>query len=116
MRALGSPVLSSRATPADAAQAVYRSIWAALAEWRLLTLPSRLSGEGPRSRRAGLTVLELALQQYERIGSHVGVQQRAVPVVSFAAVKHQPIAPAILNPFPLAISGPDLPFNFWRRF
>src|SRR5271166_5644815 len=92
MRALGSPVLSSRATPADAAQAVYRSIWAALAEWRLLTLPSRLSGEGPRSRRAGLTVLELALQQYERIGSHVGVQQRAVPVVSFAAVEHQPIA------------------------
>jgi hypothetical protein len=36
-------------------------------------------------------VLELALQQYERIGSHVGVEQRAVPVVSFAAVEHQPI-------------------------
>src|SRR5271166_3648769 len=92
MRALGSPVLSSRATPADAAQAVYRSIWAALAEWRLLTLPSRLSGGGPRSRRTGLTVLELALEQYERIGGHVGVQQRAVPVVSFAAVERQPIA------------------------
>jgi hypothetical protein len=40
----------------------------------------------------GLTVLELALQQYERIGSHVGVKQGAVPVVSFATVKHQPIA------------------------
>ena len=26
---------------------VYRLIWAALAEWRLLTLPSRLSGRGP---------------------------------------------------------------------
>ena len=37
-------------------------------------------------------MLELALQQYERIGSHVGVQQRAVPVVSFAAVERQPIA------------------------
>jgi hypothetical protein len=35
-------------------------------------------------------VLELALQQYERIGSHMGVKQRAVPVVSFAAVEHQP--------------------------
>ncbi len=44
------------------------------------------------SRCTALTVLELALQQYERIGSHVGVQQCAVPVVSFAAVKHQPIA------------------------
>src|SRR5208283_5331561 len=56
------------------------------------TLPSRLSGGGPRSRRTALTVLELALQQYERIGSHVGVEQCAVPVVSFAAVEHQPIA------------------------
>src|SRR5271170_8527666 len=37
-------------------------------------------------------VLELALQQYERIGGYVGVKQRAVPVVSLAAVKHQPIA------------------------
>ena len=37
-------------------------------------------------------MLELALQQYERIGGHVGVKQRAVPVVSLAAVKHQPIA------------------------
>jgi hypothetical protein len=26
------------------------------------------------------------------IGSHVGVKQRAVPVVSFTAVVHQPIA------------------------
>jgi hypothetical protein len=37
-------------------------------------------------------MLEYALQQYERIGSHVGVKQCAVPVVSFTAVKHQPIA------------------------
>ena len=37
-------------------------------------------------------MLELVLQQYERIGSHVGVKQCAVPVVPFAAVKHQPIA------------------------
>jgi hypothetical protein len=33
-------------------------------------------------------VLELALQQYERIGSQMGIKQRAVPVVSFAAVEH----------------------------
>ena len=32
----------------------------------VLTLPSRLSGEGPRSRGAGLTVLELALQRCRR--------------------------------------------------
>jgi hypothetical protein len=32
------------------------------------------------------------LQLYERIGSHVGVKQCAVPVVSFAAVEHQTIA------------------------
>jgi hypothetical protein len=32
-------------------------------------------------------VLELVLQQDERIGSHVGVKQCAVPVVSFAAVE-----------------------------
>src|SRR5271166_3338991 len=50
------------------------------------------SDGGPRSWCTALTVLELALQQYERIGSHVGVEQCAVPVVSFAAVKHQPIA------------------------
>ena len=37
-------------------------------------------------------MLELVLHQYERIGSHVGVKQRAVPVVPFAAVEHQPIA------------------------
>jgi hypothetical protein len=63
-----------------------------IAEWRLSTLLSRLSARGPRSRRTALTVLELALQQHERIGSHVGVKQCAVPVVSFAAVKHQPVA------------------------
>ena len=45
-----------------------------------------------RGAPLALTVLELALQQYERIGSHVGVEQCAVPVISFAAVKHQPIA------------------------
>ena len=39
-----------------------------------------------------LTVLELVFKQYERIGSHVGVEQCAVPVVPFAAVEHQPIA------------------------
>src|SRR5271166_253418 len=50
------------------------------------------SDGGPRSWCTALTVLELALQQHERIGGHVGVKQRAVPVVSFAAVKHQPIA------------------------
>ena len=37
-------------------------------------------------------MLELVLQQYEGIGSHVGVKQRAVPIISFAAVEHQPIA------------------------
>src|SRR6516165_10019419 len=58
----------------------------------LSTLPSRLSGRGPGSWGAALTVLELALEQDERIGRHVGVQQRAVPVVSFAAVERQPIA------------------------
>src|SRR5271165_4506915 len=52
----------------------------------------RILGGGPRSRHSALTVLELALQQYERIGSHIGVKQCAVPVVSFAAVEHQPIA------------------------
>ncbi len=55
-------------------------------EWRLLRMPSCLSGRGPRSRCTDLTVLELALQQYECIGSHVGVKQGTVPVVSFAAV------------------------------
>src|SRR5271166_2921904 len=50
------------------------------------------SDGGPRSWCTALTVLELALQQYERIGSHVGVKQCAVPVVSFAAVERQPIA------------------------
>jgi hypothetical protein len=34
-------------------------------------------------------VLELVLHQYERIRSHVGVKQCAVPVISFAAVEHQ---------------------------
>jgi hypothetical protein len=33
-------------------------------------------------------MLELVLHQYERIGSHVGVKQCTVPVVSFAAVEH----------------------------
>jgi hypothetical protein len=37
-------------------------------------------------------MLEWALQQYERIRSHIGVKQCAVPVISFAAVEHQPIA------------------------
>ena len=37
-------------------------------------------------------MLELALHQDERIGRHVGVKQCAVPIVSFAAVEHQPIA------------------------
>ena len=37
-------------------------------------------------------MLEFVLQQYERISSHVGVKQCAVPVVPFAAVEHQPIA------------------------
>ena len=37
-------------------------------------------------------MLELVLHQYERIRSHVSVKQCAVPVVPFAAVKHQPIA------------------------
>jgi hypothetical protein len=32
-------------------------------------------------------VLELVLQKYERIGSHVGVKQCAVPVVSFCFAK-----------------------------
>jgi hypothetical protein len=32
---------------ADAAKVVYGPIWAALAEWRLMTMPSRLSGRGP---------------------------------------------------------------------
>ena len=50
------------------------------------------SGRGPYSRRTGLTVLELVLHQHERIGSHVGVEQCAVPVVPLAAVEHQPIA------------------------
>src|SRR5271165_4710251 len=50
------------------------------------------SDGGLRSWCTALTVLELALQQYERIGSRVGVEECAVPVVSFAAVKHQPIA------------------------
>ena len=36
-------------------------------------------------------MLELVLHQYERIRSHVGVKQCAVPVISFAAVEHQPI-------------------------
>jgi DNA topoisomerase III len=36
-------------------------------------------------------VLELVLHQYQRIRSHVGVKQRAVPVISFAAVQRQPI-------------------------
>ena len=48
----------------------------------------RLSGGSPRSRRTALTMLELVLHQYERIGGHVGVKQCAVPVVPFAAVKH----------------------------
>ena len=55
-------------------------------------MPSCLSGGGPRSRRTALTMLEWALQQYERIGSHVSVKQCAVAIVSFTAVKHQPIA------------------------
>jgi hypothetical protein len=37
-------------------------------------------------------MLEYALQQYERVGSHVGVKQCAMPVVSFTAVEQQPIA------------------------
>jgi hypothetical protein len=52
---------------------------------------SRLSGRGPRSRGTGLTVLELAPHQYERIRSYVGVKQCAVPIIYFAAVEHQPI-------------------------
>ena len=32
------------------------------------------------------------LQRDERVGSHVGVEQCAVPVVSFASVENQPIA------------------------
>ena len=37
-------------------------------------------------------MLESTLQQYERVGSHVGVKQCAVAVVSFTAVQHQSIA------------------------
>jgi hypothetical protein len=75
MWALGSPVLSSHHA-LGAAQVVYRPIWAALAEWRLSTMPSRPSGRGPDLRRTGLTVLEFVLHQYDRIGSHEGVKQR----------------------------------------
>jgi hypothetical protein len=37
-------------------------------------------------------MLELVLYQHERICCHVGVKQCTVPVISFAAVEHQPIA------------------------
>ena len=46
------------------------------------------SDGGRRSWWTALTELELALQQYERIGSHVGVEQCAAAARSFAAVKH----------------------------
>ena len=60
---------------ADAAQVVYRPIWAALAEWRLLTLPSRPSGRGFMiSAHRYHHALSWRLQQYERIGGHVSVQ------------------------------------------
>jgi SRSO17 transposase len=36
-------------------------------------------------------VLVLVLHQYERICSHVGVKQCAAPIISFAAIEHQPM-------------------------
>jgi hypothetical protein len=47
---------------------------------------------GPRFLDTTLAMFEWALQQYERIGSHVGAKQCAMAVVSSTVVKHQPIA------------------------
>ena len=60
-------------------------------------LPPRGGGDStssrrPRFRRCAFPVLELALQQDQRVRGHVGVEQGAVAFVSFAAVEHQPVA------------------------
>jgi hypothetical protein len=50
--------------------------------------PRQLPSNQRMSRRpVDLTVLESVLHQYERISSHIGVKQCAVPVISFAAVE-----------------------------
>jgi ATP-dependent DNA ligase len=59
-------------------------------------------------------MLGLALHQYERIGSHVGVKQCAVPVIPFTAVMsqktlatlHKRLQPPAIKKMPLAAPPP----------